>query len=88
MPDKASKQDKTEQSAAPDVAMEQQAPKVALRFSDAGDGRYLAGVPQRDLTADDLANLTPGQFRDAVASGLYTVADAAAIAAQFGGEKE
>jgi hypothetical protein len=103
MPDKSDKSDKTadkqprEQQpetppAAPTAA---KAPKAVLKFHGGpnGDGRFIRGLPQRDLLAADLANLTPGQFRDATAPGptgkpLYTVADKPAVAERFGGDTE
>jgi hypothetical protein len=104
MPDKSDKQPETkdkqpkEQQAAqtpPAAAPAAAKPNAVLKFhgGPGGDGRFIRGLPQRDLLAADLANLTPGQFRDATAPGptgtpLYTVADKAAVAERFGGDTE
>jgi hypothetical protein len=55
-------------------------PVVILKYHGADDGRYLAGVPRRDLTADDVRDLTGDQRRNALSPGptgnaLYTVTD-------------
>jgi hypothetical protein len=83
MPDKQT--DKT--SAAADAAetpktapSAAKAPKVVLKYHGADDGRYLAGVPRRDLTSEDVRDLTGDQRRNALAKGptgnaLYTVTD-------------
>jgi hypothetical protein len=101
MPDKSDKtaDKQTEKPEAPQTppaaATAAAKPKVALKFHGGpdGDGRFIRGLPQRDLLAADLANLTPGQFRDATAPGptgkpLYTVADTTAVAERFGGDTE
>ena len=37
---------------------------VVYRFTPANEGEFLAGIPARDLTALDVANLTRDQLRD------------------------
>lgn len=50
----------------------QTTPAAVYRFNDPGDGRFVTGVPQRDLTAADLGRIDAGTLRRAVATGLYT----------------
>ena len=42
---------------------------VVLRY--VGRGEYIHGVPGRDLTADDVAKLSPRQFDQVCESFLY-----------------
>lgn len=37
---------------------------IVYRFTPANPGEFLAGIPARDLTALDAANLTKDQLRD------------------------
>jgi hypothetical protein len=43
------------------------------------EGEHIAGVPARDLTADDVAVIAPQFLRDAVGSGLYVPAKQHAV---------
>jgi hypothetical protein len=43
---------------------------IVLHYT--GDGTsYIPGVPQRDLTAEDVAAIPPDALQEAKASGLY-----------------
>ena len=46
--------------------------KIALRYTGAGRGAFLAGVPARDLTTDEVERLGGRSFL--LASGLYVTA--------------
>lgn len=41
--------------------------KTGLHYRD--DGRFISGIPRRDLTEQEVANLPPNLVRDATASG-------------------
>jgi hypothetical protein len=43
--------------------------KVVLTYTPSGEPGILPGVPARDLTEEDVANLTPEQLRDATLPG-------------------
>lgn len=64
MPDKP----ETKPKAAPDpkTAKAPDAP-VAFKFTPINPGDFLIGVPRRDLTAADVAALSPHQLHDATA---------------------
>jgi hypothetical protein len=44
-------------------------PEIILKFTPANPGDFLQGVPQRDLTAEDVARLEPPQLRNLTAPG-------------------
>jgi hypothetical protein len=44
-------------------------PGIILKFTPANPGDFLQGVPQRDLTAEDVARLEPPQLRNLTAIG-------------------
>jgi hypothetical protein len=45
-------------------------PGIILKFTPANPGDFLQGVPQRDLTAEDVARLEPHQLRNL--SAIYS----------------
>lgn len=47
---------------------------MALRFKYVGDGSYLPGIPARDLTDEDLKELTPEQQANVAAAAIYEAA--------------
>jgi hypothetical protein len=44
---------------------------MAVRYRYIGDGAYLPGIPARDLTDEDLAELTEEQRAAVAASAIY-----------------
>jgi hypothetical protein len=42
---------------------------VAFKFTPINPGDFISGVPQRDLTAEDVANLGPLELHAATAPG-------------------
>ena len=50
-------------------------------------GKYLSGIPARDLTARDVERLGAARINNAVASGLYTKAKATTAATSPPAEK-
>ena len=46
------------------------------------EGAFITGVPQRDLTAKDVAHAGPAAMREAVTSGLYEKAKKATADAE------
>jgi hypothetical protein len=42
-----------------------------LRYRPGRDGRFILGIPARNLTEADIARLDAAQYEAAVASGVY-----------------
>lgn len=55
---------------------------MTTRLRYRGDGRWLVGVPARDLNGDDLARLPERLRRRLVPSGLYAPATKPPVRAQ------
>lgn len=56
-------------------------PAVVYKFTPANEGDFLQGIPQRDLTEADVANLAPLQLFHATVAGpsgkpMYTAVPA------------
>ena len=70
---------------------QKQSEPIVYRFTPANPGDFLVGVPQRDLTAADVAALDPVRLHDATApngSGqtMYTAVKPPKPAKPSGGE--
>jgi hypothetical protein len=64
---------------------------IVYKFTPINPGDFLRNVPQRDLTAADLAALSPIELHDATAPGptgkaMYTAVDAPKEAEKAGGD--
>ena len=92
MPEKSDTTDQPQTEAAA-TKTTAKAPKAVLKYHGAKDGRYLAGVPRRDLMAEDVRSLSAEQRRTITAPGptgkaLYTVTDESAYRAALKRDKE
>ena len=62
-------------------------PEIVLKFTPATPGDHLRGIPARDLTAEEMANIEPFDLRNMTLPGpsgtpMYTYADPERATAQ------